>query len=743
MYRVDELQVLEHAGLDAVVFLGFFKMAIKVLASCVFLALFVMSPIRYKLTGKLDQDYPPDKNDKKGYLNNQYLIWIYVAFTYVVTGIVMHFLFKQTNKIVDMRQKYLGKQNSITDRTVKLLGITGNLRDEERLKNHIESLGLGKIESITIVREWNELNKLFKLRRNVLDKLERSWVEFFEINGIKKKNDLLSTNLLRLGDAISLENEPIGGYTDEVDGSELQQSNRMISGVSSNLEASIEPRSSIINQLSDQDAIESVSPDSFLDDESLKRPKLRVHFYKIWEPPVDAISYYTEKLELIDKQIQKARTKEYPATSTAFLTMRSVAEAQIIAQSVIDPKVSHLTSTLAPAPHDIRWDNLCMTRKERNSRIGTVTFFIGVLSVMLVIPVSYLARFLNTKTISQISPKLGEFLKNNPMAETFVTGILPPYIFTILNTVMPYFYIYMSSKQGYTSHSDEEISSVSKNFFYTFVNLFLVFTLVGTASLTDTIKIAYQLAQSLRDLSLFYVDLIILQGMGIFPYKLLLLGNLLRFSFGSLLWCKTPRDYIRLYKPPVFNFGLQLPQPMLVYIIVVVYSILSTKILTAGLVYFIIGYFVFKYQLLYACVHPPHSTGKVWPLVFHRVILGVLILHIMMAATFSLQQAYSASVCLAPLAIFVIGCLWNFEKNYIPLSYFTALKAIQTVEPYHDDEEANQTFKTLDERRELNQTYDYPYLIERLDGPLIGVGRLEVMMMDGGRVRRIQQEIVN
>lgn len=309
VYRVDELQVLEHAGLDAVVFLGFFKMAIKVLASCVFLALFVMSPIRYKLTGKLDQDYPPDKNDKKGYLNNQYLIWIYVAFTYVVTGIVMHFLFKQTNKIVDMRQKYLGKQNSITDRTVKLLGITGNLRDEERLKNHIESLGLGKIESITIVREWNELNKLFKLRRNVLDKLERSWVEFFEINGIKKKNDLLSTNLLRLGDAISLENEPIGGYTDEVDGSELQQSNRMISEVSSNLEASIEPRSSIINQLSDQDAIESVSPDSFLDDESLKRPKLRVHFYKIWEPPVDAISYYTEKLELIDKQIQKPEQK--------------------------------------------------------------------------------------------------------------------------------------------------------------------------------------------------------------------------------------------------------------------------------------------------------------------------------------------------------------------------------------------------------------------------------------------------
>ena len=51
----------------------------------------------------------------------------------------------------------------------------------------------------------------------------------------------------------------------------------------------------------------------------------------------------------------------------------------------------------------------------------------------------------------------------------------------------------------------------------------------GTASFVDTTKIAFDLARSLRDLSMFYVDLIILQGLGIFPFKLLLVGNLLRF----------------------------------------------------------------------------------------------------------------------------------------------------------------------------------------------------------------------
>ncbi|CAH6719047.1 calcium permeable stress-gated cation channel 1 [[Candida] jaroonii] len=748
VYKVNEDQVLEHAGLDAVVFLGFFKMCIKILTTCVILAYTILSPIRYKLTGKLDQDDPPDKHeDKARYDNNQHLLYLYVVFTYIFTGVVIHFLFKQTKKIIDIRQAYLGKQNSITDRTIKLSGIPPYLRDEIDLKRHIESLNLGEIERIVIVREWNDLNKLFKLRKRCLLKAENYWVRYFEINDIKNKNDMLSTNLHpNLRESINMN----PSFVDEVDDETVSEEEYI-----NNEGERLMRHSSIINQIADHiDEIDdSINNLPLLNDETHRRPKIWKKWYNTFSPKIDAINYYTEQLDIIDKEIKKARIREYPATSSAFITMKTVAEAQLIAQAVLDPKINHLTTTLAPAPHDVRWDNLCLTRRERNYRIGTVTFFIGLMSVLLVIPVSYLARFLNTKTISQIAPKLGDFLKKNEWAETLVTGVLPPYIFTLLNIIMPYFYIWITSKQGYTSHSDEELSTVSKNFFYTFVNLFLVFTLVGTASLTDTIKIAYQLAQSLRDLSLFYVDLIILQAIGIFPYKLLLLGNLLKFTFGSLLWCKTPRDYIKLYKPPVFNFGLQLPQPMLIFIIVIIYSVISTKILTAGLIYFIIGYFVFKYQLLYACVHPPHSTGKVWPLIFHRISVGVFILHIMMAATLSLQKAYYSVIALTPLPCIVIYCLYLFEKHYIPLSYFIALKSIETDGgAFHDDESfiestpdntRNDTFKTLDERREIDQTYDYPYLIESLDGPLIAVDNNEVLLVnnDGMTVRKLKTSV--
>ena len=73
--------------------------------------------------------------------------------------------------------------------------------------------------------------------------------------------------------------------------------------------------------------------------------------------------------------------------------MKTVAEAQMLAQAVLDPKVNHLITNLAPAPHDIRWDNLSLTRQDRNTRILAVTIFIGIMSLLLVYPVRFMASF--------------------------------------------------------------------------------------------------------------------------------------------------------------------------------------------------------------------------------------------------------------------------------------------------------------------------------------------------------------
>lgn len=762
VYKINENQVLEHAGLDAVVFLGFFKMCIKALATMVLFALVVISPIRYRFTGRVDVPDPGDGDEDKDAVSQlrrtvsvllkankdktpedyEKFLWMYTVFTYVFTFVLLFYLYRQTLKIIDMRQLYLGKQNSITDRTIKLLGIPPMLREEDALKRHINSLGVGEVESVAVVKEWNALNKLFRMRQKILHKLEVQWMEYFKQNGIKNATDINSSRIASsVGDSINMDGSASAGdrepRTSSPTASEITHAASVLDQISEHLEDQLSPN-------------ESIAQMPLLGDVSHKRPHFRKGLFGLFGPDVDAINYYNEQLEVIDKEIRRYRLREFPPSSTAFITMKSVAQAQMLAQAVLDPKINHLITSMAPAPHDIIWDNLCLTRKERNSRIFLVMVVIGIISVMLVFPVRFLTNFLNVKSISKVAPKFATFLEAHKWAETLITGILPPYVFTIFNIVMPYIYIWITEVQGYTSHADEELSFVSKNFFYIFVNLFLVFTLFGTASLSDTAQLAYQLAESLKKLSLFYVDLIILQGIGIFPYKLLLLGNLLKYPIGNWFWCKTPRDYLNLYKPPVFNFGLQLPQPMLILIITVTYSVISTKILTAGLIYFLIGYFVFKYQLLYACVHPPHNTGKVWPLVVRRVMMGLIIFHMMMFGTLALEKAFACASFIVPLPILTLFLLWHFHKHYIPLSTFIALRSIEDNElPYHGDDEealfATQTSstmnraQTLDERREIDQTYEFPNLVCSLDGPLVAVDHGEVLYIgsDGATVRKL------
>jgi hypothetical protein len=99
------------------------------------------------------------------------------------------------------------------------------------------------------------------------------------------------------------------------------------------------------------------------------------------------------------------------------------------------------------------------------------------------------------------------------------------------------------------AQADVELSVISKNFFFTFFNLFLVFTVFGTASnfypelqksLKDTTRVAYQLARSLEDLAHFYINFIILQGLGLFPFRLLEFGSVMLYPI-SLIGAKTPR----------------------------------------------------------------------------------------------------------------------------------------------------------------------------------------------------------
>ncbi|OCK73587.1 DUF221-domain-containing protein [Lepidopterella palustris CBS 459.81] len=724
LWRITEEQVLASAGLDAFVYLAFFKLAIKFLTVTLFFALVVIKPVHDQYPDNAGQKLPI--NSTEFLVENMHLpdgletrsnwgqvfggpveyttdyLWMYLAFAYLFTGLAMYLIVSETRRIIEVRQEYLGTQTTITDRTILLSGIPPYLKSEEKIKEFIEHLEIGKVDSVLLCKNWKELDDLIAQRNTLLRKLEEAWAVYLG------KNRAVET--LPIVQPLPPGPELEGG--DEHEDSPLLRNTNGDAGI--------------------------ITP------YTRRRPTTKIWSgrCKLHYKNVDAIDYYEEKLHRIDEEIKASRKKGFEPTPLAFVTMDSVASAQMVIQAVLDPSPLQLLARNSPAPSDIVWPNTYLPRSTRMLRAWSITAFIAVLTVFWTIVLVPVAGALNTCSIHEVWPGLADALDSRPNLQSIVNTQLPTLALTLLNVAVPYFYDWLANHQGMISQADIELSLVSKNFFFTFFNFFVIFTALGTASgvvdmferfgdrLKDTSSIAYALALSLQKLLLFYFDFIILQGFGLFPLRLLEIGSLLLYPI-NLFGAKTPRDYAKLLQPPIFSYGFFLPQAILIFIICMVYSVLrsSWMVLLSGLAYFMIGHFVHKYQLLYAMDDHQHSTGKGWIMICNRIIIGLVLFQLTTAGQLALMKAYRRSIIIGPLLFATLWFSYVYSRTYKPLMTFIALRSLRRAE--HSDlgsdilEESllsehrysseTRNRQTVDEARESGLRFINPSLIMSLE----------------------------
>ncbi|KAK8207182.1 hypothetical protein IWZ01DRAFT_438804 [Phyllosticta capitalensis] len=717
LWKITDQQVLASAGLDAYVFLAFFKMAIKFLAITLFFSLVVIKPVHDRFPdatkgkpknnstadaiegGELRKRYATANFTDHHWLVEDYYsyweastdyLWMYLAFAYLFTGLAMYMIVSETRKIIEIRQEYLGSQATITDRTIRLSGIPPELRSERAIKEFVEELEIGDVESVTLCRNWKPLDDLMDKRMMTLRKLEEAWTVHLGARRVER----------------SLESLPISqpappGPVVEPHGN----------GESSHLLGGHRRRMS--------------SP------YARSRPSVKIWYgrLKVWYRNVDAIDFYEEKLRRLDEQIKEMRRREFEPRPLAFVTMDSVASCQMAVQAVLDPSPLQLLANTSPAPGDVVWPNTYMPRRQRMVRAWTITAIITMLTVVWTFLLVPIATALSIESIGKVFPRLAELLEDHQNIRSIVSTQLPTLLISLLNVLVPYLYDWLSNKQGMIGQGDVELSVISKNFFFVFFNFFIVFTILGTASgfwgllvnigeqLRDATKIANALAVSLQALLNFYTNFVILQGVGLFPFRLLEFGAVVLYPLG-LIGAKTPRDYAELVQPPVFSYGFFLPNTILIFIICTVYSVLrsSWMVLLAGLLYFMIGHFVHKYQLLYAMDHRQHSTGRGWLMICDRVIVGLILFQLTMAGQLALKRAFWRSASLTPLVIATLWFWHVYSNSYRPLMKFIALKSLRRAERtdhslHHFLGHRHDEHPTVDEVQERGQEYVNPSLV--------------------------------
>ncbi|KAL0938412.1 DUF221 domain-containing protein [Colletotrichum truncatum] len=723
LYRVTEEQVLASAGLDAFVFLSFFKMAIRILVIMAVFAIVVLLPInrRFKtddpnggkgssITGaESSYDYPykdahifKDGDDSFDY--NKSHLWAYLVFVYVFSGLTLYTLNKETFRVIHIRQEYLGTQSTITDRTFRLSGIPQKMRSEDKIKHLIEKLGIGRVESVNLVRDWKDIDTLMEQRAQILAKLEESWSVFLG------KQAALPKSIQRLRDP---EAEPsvLEPREDEVD-EEAGENGRLLG------HGELHPE--------------------YVERE---RPKVRLWygFLNLQSRKTDAIDYYEEKLRRLDEKIYEARSKDYTPTDQAFVTMDSITACQMAIQARIDPRPGQFLTKPAPSPSDIIWSNTYAPRGIRRLRSWTVTIFVSTLSILWIAVLAAIAGLLSVCNFQHWFPSIVEFLKNFPTIKSLIETSLTTVLVSLLNVAVPYLYDYLSYQQGMISKGDVELSIISKNFFFTFVNIFVVFAISGTAlsvfeiikdiqdSWGDTQKLARLIGSQIENLGLFYANFIMLQGLGLFPFRLLEVGSVILYPIYRM-GAKTPRDFAEIMQPPVFSYGFYLPTALLVFMLCQIYSTLplGALILPMGIIYFTFGYFTYKYQLLYAMDQPQHATGAAWRTISYRIILGLIVSEIILSSILALNSAFVQSILVLPLMIFTAWYSFYFRRRFEPLTRYISLRSIRAEVDAEDAAILDEDFEgprpsqgllrrgsTIDEDKEKGMKFVNPSLVSR------------------------------
>ena len=362
--------------------------------------------MHYKYTGQYGVpgwDNVPDNktmsstggNDKEKPVTDPAYLWIYVLFAYVFSGLAIYMLLDETKVIIRTRQTYLGNQTSTTDRTIRLSGIPHDLGTEDKIKEFVEGLRVGNVESITVCRQWRELDELIDERMKVIRELERAWTKHM---GYKRpKSD---------GNTLPLTEQQPRDADDERSGLLSGHENEDVSGYSN------------------------------------ERPKVRIWYgpFKLRFRMIDAIDYYEEKLRKIDEHIQNAREKEYLSTEIAFVTMESIAASQMLVQAILDPHPMQMFARLAPAPADVIWKNTYLSRTRRMIQSWSITFVIAFLTVFWSVLLVPIASLLELKTLETIVPQLAEFLQEHPIIKSLVQTGLPTLAFSLLTVAVPYLY---------------------------------------------------------------------------------------------------------------------------------------------------------------------------------------------------------------------------------------------------------------------------------------------------------------
>ncbi|KAJ2340399.1 hypothetical protein GGH92_006281 [Coemansia sp. RSA 2673] len=226
-----------------------------------------------------------------------------------------------------------------------------------------------------------------------------------------------------------------------------------------------------------------------------------------------------------------------------------------------------------------------------------------------------LSTLVSIESLKGYFPHLPELAERNKWLRGLFQYTTPTFVLSLMNAAVPYILTWIAQASGIQSRSLIQKSVMQRYFGFLIANVLLIFT-VSRTMLTDYEKwienpalIPKLFATNLPKAAPFFMDYIILYGLGYYPLQLLQIGSIVPAMFRRMV-CHTPRQFADALRPNSIDWAYILPQPMLVFVIAATYSSLAPLIFVLAAIYYVIAYLVTKYLVYYVYARQFETAGE-------------------------------------------------------------------------------------------------------------------------------------
>ncbi|CAA6657439.1 unnamed protein product [Spirodela intermedia] len=365
--------------------------------------------------------------------------------------------------------------------------------------------------------------------------------------------------------------------------------------------------------------------------------------------------------------------QEVPAAFVCFRSRYSAAMAIHIQQSV-NP-IQWVTEQ-APEPRDVYWPFFSTSFLRR--WISKLVVFIAsvVLTIIFLIPVAFVQGLANLDKLEILFPFLTSILTITFVSQV-ITGYLPSLILHLFLTLVPPVMKVFSTMQGYISHSEIEKSACSKMILFTIWNAFFAIVLSGSVAsqaeiFLDPKHIPERLAVAVPAQATFFITYVMTSGWTNLSSEVTrmkpLVGDFIERHFSKCCGGE--------FTVPSLPYHRQIPAILFFGLLGIAYFLLAPLILPFLMVYFFLGFIVYRNQILNVYVPKYETAGKFWPMVHNSSIFALVLMQLIAIGIFGLKKLPTASTLTVPLPVLTLLFNEYCRKRFLPNFYVYSAESL-------------------------------------------------------------------